>query len=215
MQLIRISVVLLLGTAVCIFGNQRATVSDLYDAFENGDLDFCLAHLAEVKEHNPNNSNVIYMQGLLETDGERSIASFKEVSSKYKTSSKIPNAQQKEREYNKIVQLLASVKPELPEKTLIPALQIKPIPVIKSIPPAPVDGDRLFYLQLGAYSSQANAEKALQQLSEFQPFLKKAELNGRLLFLILSKTYDSQILVEKAREKAETKHNIKAIIKDF
>lgn len=72
-----------------------------------------------------------------------------------------------------------------------------------------------FYVQLGAFSMEANAQKQVQQLSTLlarQLDVKKDENAGKTIFRVLTSSFSSREEAEKYKAEITTTHNVKAVV---
>jgi len=232
---------------ICLFGflsvlfAKNATLSDLLKSYDRGDLDFCRDNIEKVAAKNPGNSNILYLRGLLETDGEKAAAIFQELVDKNKTSTKLSAAKQKLADYAAIKALCtddkrviskqksavygnlvksvlkARSKPDQvdsnPVKMIPVGQKAKDISLIKNFD-AEADG-KLYFIQLGIYSSEKKAKSDLKKYALYKPFVKSALIRGKNLFLIISGSYDSLEETERIVERIRKLHNIKPLIKEF
>lgn len=206
---------------------KKVTITDLLNSYDRGDLNFCRSNIDEVSSKNPGNTNVLYLRGLIEPDGEEAIKYFKELSEK-KTSTKQIIAEKKLTDYKAIQ---SQTKPLLNSsnnkqdivstKLLTSKLASKKIIPVKDVELIGNNQDRLnkdgklFYIQLGAYSSEKNAEIAMKTLTIYKPFIQKATIHDKVIYLIISENYESLDKAEKIAEKIRKTHNIKPLIKEF
>jgi len=234
-------VILLLSGYLSIISAKNATLSDLLLRFERGDLDYCRENIDKVAAKNPGNSNILYLRGLLERDGEKAAAIFQELVDKFKTSTKLSAAKKKLAEYasvktliqdddnllNKQQQtgygnLIKSVLKAEAKSAPVDSNPVKMIPVgqkakIESLvknSEESTDG-KLYFIQLGAYSSEKNAKNDLKKYALYKPFVKSAVIRGKLFYLIISGSYASLEEAEKVTDRIRKLHNIEPLIKEF
>lgn len=206
---------------------KKVTITDLMNSYDRGDLNFCRSNIDEVSAKNPGNTNILYLRGLIESNGDKSIKYFKELAER-KTSTKHILAKKKIEDFKTMQLLIKSpfsfsnynqdtISTNLltsisSTKKIIPVKEIETTGKVKK--EFSNDG-KLYFIQLGAYSSEKNAETAMKTLSAYKPFLRKATINDKVLYLIISGNYDSLDKAEKIVEKIRKSHNLEPLIKGF
>jgi len=224
-------VILLLSGCLSIISAKNATLSDLLLRFERGDLDYCRENIDKVAAKNPGNSNILYLRGLLESDGEKAAAIFQELVDKFKTSTKLSAAKKKLADYAAVKALIQDddnllhkqqqtaygnlIKSVLKAETKsAPVGQKSKIESLVKNSEESTDG-KLYFIQLGAYSSEKNARNDLKKYALYKPFVKSAVIRGKLFYLIISGSYASLEETEKVTDRIRKLHNIEPLIKEF
>lgn len=230
----------LLVTAILFFlyaptpavqGQPRA-ISDYIALVESGKADSAKAALPQLLEQFPNNPGVLYLQALLTTDGGESVRLYQGIVDNFPASEWADDALYKVYQFYYALGLYrtAAMKMEQLKKEYPSSPHLKPaaasaqaLPEEEQQPPAPpteptapqvAPSDSSFALQVGAYSSQVNAEK---QKLFFEDLNMPVEIinrvkDGRSLYIVLVGRYTS---VDAARGEGRTireKYNIDSMV---
>lgn len=208
-------------------GYNGISISKMLEKYENGDLEYCRENIDKLSIKYKNNSNILYLKGLITVDGKKSVEQFKKIVDKFKTSSKKNIAKKKIKDYNnleKYLLLKGTTKGNIAKNTIQISENItnnkksgkRKRVKIKQNKFDTIELKKYRYtVQLGVFSNLTNANNLKDKYSYLDTFIKTDRIDDTILNRVLSGKYKTKKEALKRADFLMQRYDLKTLIKEL
>ena len=205
------------------------SISNMLEKYEHGDLDYCRRNIDILANKYKNNSNILYIKGLIEKDGKKSIEYFKKIVKKFKTSSKNSIAKKKVKDFQNLQKYLSELNNN--DMNIISENRNTNINKYRNQQSLKKKNKRIkirknkfetkelikyrFTVQLGVFSSLKNAISQKKRYSFLDTFVKTENKDGVTLNRVMSGKYKTKKEAIKRADFLMKRYELKTIIKEL
>jgi len=237
-----IAVVLVLPWTVVTAQSEEPDIPRLIEMVNRGEADQVRADLPSLLSRHPNNPGILYLQGLVSEEGTEAVRIYQSIVDNFPRSEWADNALYRVYQFYYALGLyrtaelkLSQLRTEYPESPYVstasgtettaleeerptPDLPDSAAPPAVASPRAAVTAGpmqtELYFLQVGAFTVQANAErqKTVFQDLDYPVEIISKTINGRPLYLVLVGQYRTYEDAKAAGAEIRTSHGVESIV---